>query len=392
MIIKDSTLNLASQHLALNQYQKKESLKMWVGTQRPNFEGAAKNNGAATDTVALSGQQPTPSTGGTAATDQANPADLVDPKLSLLQSLILTLTGKKVSIADLQKLVAPTATAGSDTPVSSDTPPSGEATSSAAATAATSATAAKAIAAAKSTTPANATTAATAATAGATQGGAAGYGIEYDSSETRYEAEQTSFSANGVIKTADGKEINFNIGLTMSRQTLSQSSTSLRAGDAVTKDPLVVNFSGTAAQLTDTKFNFDISGDGTTQNVASLGSGSGFLALDKNNDGKINNGTELFGAKSGNGFADLAAYDQNKDGWIDEQDAVYRQLKVWQGGSSGLTSLKDAGVGAIGLANQQTPFAIKDSNNQLLGEVRATGVYVQENGKVGTVQQVDLAV
>ena len=371
MIIKDSTLNLASQHLALNQYQKKESLKAWVGAQRPDFEGAAKNSAATPDTVALSGQQPASSTGGTSATGQTNSADLVDPKLSLLQSLILTLTGKKVSIAELQKLVAPATTTGSDTQQSSGSVPSGEATS---------------------TSAASGTTAATAATAGTVQAGPAGYGIEYDSSETRYEAEQTSFSANGVIKTADGKEINFNIGLTMSRQYLSQSSTSLRAGDAVTKDPLVVNFDGTAAQLTDTKFSFDINGDGTTQNVASLGSGSGFLALDKNNDGKVNNGTELFGAKSGNGFAELAAYDQNKDGWIDEQDAVYSQLKVWRGGSGGLISLKDAGVGAISLANEQTPFALKDGNNKLLGEVRATGVYVQENGKVGTVQQVDLAV
>ncbi len=385
MIIKDSSLILAGQHLALNTYQKKETLKMWVGSQRPDFGGAAKKNSAAADTVSLSGQQPADSSGVTSAVDQSNPADLVDPKLSLLQSLILTLTGKKVSIAELQKLVAPSSGTGNAAPSSSGSAPSGEGT------AATAATAEKAITAAKATTAANATTAATAATATTAQAGPAGYGIEYDASETRHETEQTSFAASGVINTADGKAINFDIAIYMSRDYTSQSSTSLRAGDAVTKDPLVVNFNGTAAELTDTKFNFDINGDGKTENIASLGSGSGYLALDKNHDGKVNNGSELFGAKTGNGFNELAAYDQNKDGWIDEQDAVFSQLKIWQGGSSSLTSLKDAGVGAISLANQQTPFAVKDGNNQLLGEIKATGIYIQENGKVGTVQQVDLA-
>jgi hypothetical protein len=370
MIIQDSSLSLASQHLSLSHYQKKESLKMWVGSQRPDFEGTAKK--AAADTVALSGQQPASSATETSKTDQANSADLIDPKLSLLQSLIQTLTGRKVSIAELRKIVAPTTSTGSDGQASATADGQPVDTTTAQGTQSVPATAQSGQAAA---TPSR-----------------AGYGVEYDSTETTSEVEQTNFSASGVIKTADGKEINFNIGLSMSRQYASQTSTSLRAGDAVTKDPLVVNFNGTATQLTDTKFNFDINGDGTTESVASLGGGSGYLALDKNHDGKINNGTELFGAKTGNGFSELAAYDQNKDGWIDEQDSVYSQLKIWNGGSNGLTSLKDAGVGAIGLANQQTPFAIKDSSNKLLGEVRATGVYVNENGTVGTVQQVDLAV
>jgi len=371
MIITDSSLNLASQHLAIKQYQKKQSLKVWFGAQRPDFEGAAKSgaSAAAGDKVTLSGQQPASSTGGTTAVDQSNSGEVVDPKLSLLQSLIQTLTGRKVSIAELRKIVAPTTTTGSD----------GQAQATSSDGQQVAQTTDQGVQSGQAGTPVQQST-------------PAGYGIEYDATEIRHEEEQTNFSASGVIKTADGKEINFNIGLSMSREYTSQTSTSLRAGDAVTKDPLVVNFNGTAAELTDTKFKFDINGDGTTETVASLGKGSGYLALDKNHDGTVNNGTELFGAKTGNGFTELAAYDQNKDGWIDEQDAVYSQLKIWQGGSSGLTSLKDAGVGAISLASQSTPFALKDANNQLLGEVKATGVYVNENGTVGTVQQIDLAV
>ena len=55
MIITDSSLSLASQHLAVSRYQKNESLKAWVGPQRPDFDGEAKNGRAVGDTVTLSG-------------------------------------------------------------------------------------------------------------------------------------------------------------------------------------------------------------------------------------------------------------------------------------------------------------------------------------------------
>ena len=357
MIITDSSLTLASQHLAINRYQKKESLKTWTGSQRPDFEGTAKHGKQSVDTVTLSGQRAALNSSNTAPTDQsASTADSLDPKIALLQNLIEMITGKKISLAELKKMINPSVSTGSNAQATPESAQPGQATPE------------------------------------SQKSQKAGYGVEYDSSETRYESEQTSFSASGVIKTADGREIGFNLDLAMKREYLSETNVSLRAGDAVKKDPLVINFNGMAAELTDTRFNFDIDADGTSEKVASLGAGSGYLALDKNHDGTINSGAELFGTKTGNGFTELAAYDQNRDGWIDEQDAVFSQLKVWQGGSGGLTSLKDAGVGAINLASQQTPFALKDSNNQLLGDVRATGIYVKENGTVGTVQQLDLAV
>ena len=60
-----------------------------------------------------------------------------------------------------------------------------------------------------------------------------------------------------------------------------------------------------------------------------------FLALDLNGDGRINNGSELFGALSGNGFADLAQYDSDANGWIDENDEIFQRLKVWSGADDG---------------------------------------------------------
>ena len=75
-----------------------------------------------------------------------------------------------------------------------------------------------------------------------------------------------------------------------------------------------------------------------------------FLALDKNGDGRMNDGSELFGTASGDGFKDLAAYDEDGNGWIDENDSIYSQLKIWtkdENGKDHLIDLKDADVGAI---------------------------------------------
>jgi hypothetical protein len=116
--------------------------------------------------------------------------------------------------------------------------------------------------------------------------------------------------------------------------------------------------------------------------------GSGFLAIDRNQDGKVNDGSELFGPRTGNGFAELAAYDSDGNGWIDENDPVFSDLKVWTQG--GLYSLKDMGIGAISTESVETPFAIKDSANNLQGNVRGSGVYLSEDGDAGAAEQVDL--
>jgi hypothetical protein len=219
-----------------------------------------------------------------------------------------------------------------------------------------------------------------------------GSGLIYDYYESHQESESTSFGAEGKIVTADGKEIDFSVQLNMSRQFISEQSVSIREGDAL-KDPLVINFDGKAAELTQTKFNFDIDSNGQTDQISFVGSGSGFLALDKNGDGTINNGSELFGTQSGNGFSDLAAYDQDNNNWIDENDSIYNNLRIWSKDAEGkdtLVALGQKGIGAIYLGNVSTPFSIKDTENTLQGEVRASGIFVNENGTIGTIQQVDL--
>lgn len=159
------------------------------------------------------------------------------------------------------------------------------------------------------------------------------------------------------------------------------------------KDPLAINFDGTAAQLTQETFSFDIDADGNDDQIAFVGPRSGLLALDTNSDGTINDGSELFGALSGDGFADLAAYDGDQNGWIDENDAIFSRLRIWMktaAGENQLFALAEKGVGAIYLGRVETPFSVKDADNTLQGQVRATGLFLFEDGGVGTMQQFDL--
>jgi hypothetical protein len=221
-----------------------------------------------------------------------------------------------------------------------------------------------------------------------------GWGLEVNVQERQYEAESTRFSTAGMVQTSDGRQIQFTLNLQMDCEYLHEDSITFRAGDAA-RDPLVVNFGGTAAQLTDTAFSFDLEGDGQAEEVPLLAPGSGFLALDRNGDGRIADGTELFGPSSGDGFAELARLDSDGNQWIDENDPAYDQLRIWRPGANGagaIATLRDQQVGAIYLGHADTPFALRTADNQPQGQITASGIYLNEDGTAGSIQQLDLSV
>lgn len=223
----------------------------------------------------------------------------------------------------------------------------------------------------------------------------AGWGLEYDYRETNYEKQTMSFSAEGRVTTADGREINLNLDLNLSREFYSSTNLSLRAGDAVKIDPLVINFNSPSAELTSNRYSFDIDADGIEDQISFVKDGSGFLALDLNNDGIINNGNELFGPKSGNGFSDLSFYDEDGNGWIDENDDIYNKLRIWtkdENGNDRLFALGVKGIGAIFLGSVNTAYDIRSNDNKTLGSIARSGIYLKESGIAGTIQHVDLAI
>lgn len=357
MRIQGSDIVLASSHYSIQQHVRKESLTMWVG-ERPSSPREEVGRRSVpepdhADRLRLStfAQDMQPHKVRSAVDKEAPPGPEGELKMQILMAIYERATGRRMEVMDPAALNAP-----SDAPVEAIQDPKSTANPSEQ---------------------------------------KAGYGIEYDYYESRYEAESSTFSARGVVKTADGQEIAIDVNLSMTREYMSEQHVSLRAGDAVVKDPLVINFSGSAAQLTQKKFSFDLDADGRAEQISFVGPGSGFLALDRSGDGKINNGRELFGAQSGDGFADLAQYDDDGNQWIDEGDKIYDRLRIWSKDASGsdhLMALGAAGVGAIYLGHLATPFAVKSPANELQGQVASSGLFLSDNGMAGTVQQVNLVV
>jgi len=209
----------------------------------------------------------------------------------------------------------------------------------------------------------------------------------------RFEAEQVSYQAQGVVKTADGRTINVDINMFMSRQFVSYMGINIEASRPV--DPLVINYGGTASSLMGERFMFDLTSDGNLDNLAVLGEGSGFLAIDRNGDGKINDGSELFGPSTGCGFSELRKYDLDGNGWIDANDEIFDKLVVWhrdKDGNDTIFTLKELGIGAIYLGDIATEFSFKGDDNETLGIMRSTSFFLKECGGAGTVSHIDMMI
>ncbi|CAM5425157.1 hypothetical protein [Thauera sp.] len=340
-------IELQSAHRFSQSTEVRERLAVW--RDAPEATGAQSGRGA----VQISAAGQAALTADAATVEQAM-EDVIDrdPRLAVLVRMIEFLTGEPVRRLDLRELGAG-ASGGASSPDM-----------------------------------------ATGIGAGQVAAARAGFGVEYDFSATYAESEQLAFSAAGVVRTADGAEIRFELGFAMSRSYTESVSFSLRAGDQRLKDPLVLDFGGPAAALSDVRFDFDLDGDGRKEQLPLL-NGSGFLAFDRNGNGRIDDGRELFGPASGDGFAELARLDDDGNGWIDEADAAWSQLRLWSPDAEGkgrLQTLNEAGVGAFYLGRVDTPFSLKDAANDTQGLMRASSIYLREDGRVGTVSQVDLRV
>lgn len=208
------------------------------------------------------------------------------------------------------------------------------------------------------------------------------------------ETEMTTFSSKGTVKTTDGRSIDFDISMEMSRSFMETSETLNEDIEYILTDPLVLHLSDAPDTISSQTFLFDLDCDGVQEEMSQLANGNGFLALDANGNGKIDDGSELFGTKSGNGFKDLAAYDEDGNGWIDENDSVYSKLKIWTkdgNGNDKLMDLYQADVGAIYLGASAGTFHHKDlATNDTKAVVRQTGIFLHEStGMAGTIQQID---
>ncbi|MCA9806464.1 MAG: hypothetical protein KC476_00785 [Cyanobacteria bacterium HKST-UBA06] len=146
--------------------------------------------------------------------------------------------------------------------------------------------------------------------------------------------------------------------------------------------PVMLDLDGNGFNLTfDQNTAFDLNGDGQVDQVSwtARGSGDAFLALDRNGNGTIDSGKELFGDQHGatNGYAELAKFDENGDGLINSQDSVFGSLKAWVDTNANgiseageLKSMADIGLSQLKVAASQSNEIL--NGNQKILESTAT--------------------
>lgn len=202
--------------------------------------------------------------------------------------------------------------------------------------------------------------------------------------ETQYlEREAVSYRAVGTITTSDGRQIDFQQALDLARVYARSESTVTRARFPVPSDDGGEQALG----------GWSGAGVAEPQARSVLTIGDGALGIDADGDGAIDPATELIGT-SGDGFGELARFDDDNNGFIDEGDAVFDRLAVVSLGDQGLVahSAGAAGLGAIYLGSVATPFVTRDPLGEIQSRVVRTGVYLTESGVSGVAQQIDLVI
>ncbi len=218
----------------------------------------------------------------------------------------------------------------------------------------------------------------------------AGFGLELQIERVTSHSESVSFTAEGTLVTGDGRTLSFDFSLAASKTHLSVERLDVRMGDAPLKDPLVLMSTASFAELGERFKMIDLDRDGTLDRLPLVTNGA-YLVLDRDGSGAIDDASELFGAITGDGFAELAELDLDRNGFIDEADPAFGDLRLLRGSEGGesLESLRDANVGAIATMSASTPLSL-ETNGVVAGRIRATGVYLTENGSVLPVEQVDV--
>jgi hypothetical protein len=202
--------------------------------------------------------------------------------------------------------------------------------------------------------------------------------------EWSYQFQQVSASFSGSAELDNGQRLEWSFDFMMQSERFSYN---VRQ-QAALEDPLVLSLNQSPVSLSNTGASLDFYGNGSRQQLPDLAQGQYYLMQDHNGDQQLNSGLELFGPKTGQGYAELAELDQDQNGFIDQGDASWQQLGLWRA-DTGFRSLADYQIGALSTMSVATPFDLY-RGDQLTGRIARSGVYLTENGRAGLMQQIDV--
>jgi len=161
--------------------------------------------------------------------------------------------------------------------------------------------------------------------------------------------------------------------------------------------PLILDLDGDGVETTGLNDGayFDNDVNGFAEKTGWAAADDGLLVMDRNSDGIINDGTELFGdqtilqggQKATNGFQALAELDTNSDGKVDANDTTFSQLKIWQdidgdgySASDELFTLDEMGIASINLTHIDTDITDPNGNTQV-----QSGTYTKTDGSTASI-------
>jgi hypothetical protein len=188
------------------------------------------------------------------------------------------------------------------------------------------------------------------------------------------------------VTVAERESVSVAAAFEMVRTSVTSITASIREG-AAARDPLALSFTTAAPSLATGTHQVDVDNDGTAEAVAAIAPGTAYLVRDRNGNGIVDDGSELFGPATQDGFGELAALDADGSGWVDEGDAAFAQLSLWNGQEgAALTSLAEAGVGALATRNIATRYAYGANT----GRLAASSIFLYEDGRAGLSGELEL--
>ena len=203
-----------------------------------------------------------------------------------------------------------------------------------------------------------------------------------------------NYQVKGVFNVND-QELSLDYNFALSSEQVSYSKIEMSA--AALKDPIIVQFGSQGLGNIKGQKDFAINQDNTLDSLPIFSGDVGYLVYDKNNNQQADNGSELFGPTTGQGFTELAQLDSNNNGFIDADDQQFEQLYLWQpSGDKDQTnqwlSLKEAEIQAISLSAISTPFDFYDQQGKIQAQLRQSSFAISESGNGLGVHQIDVRI